>query len=47
MAGDQFSLADGAGFTIIRAYQKSLDWRPDRPLAVQAVGYQPSGWRSS
>jgi GST-like protein len=33
MAGDHFSLADVAGFTIIRAYQPSMDWRPERRLA--------------
>jgi GST-like protein len=32
MAGDHFSLADVAGFTIIRAYQPSIDWRPERRL---------------
>jgi GSH-dependent disulfide-bond oxidoreductase len=32
MAGADFSIADVAGFTIVRAYKNALDWRPERPL---------------
>ena len=28
------SLADVAGFTIVRAYRKALDWRPERALVL-------------
>jgi GSH-dependent disulfide-bond oxidoreductase len=44
MAGDHYSLADVAGFTITRAYQRHLDWRPDRELVrwFDRVGSRPA-----
>jgi glutathione S-transferase len=32
MAGNSFSLADIAGFTIILAYRSRIEWRPDQAL---------------
>ncbi len=43
MAGSQFSLADVAGSTVIRAYQKDVDWSAERPLVqwFERVGGRP------
>jgi GSH-dependent disulfide-bond oxidoreductase len=32
MAGDEFTIADIAAFTVIRAFRERFDWQPDRAL---------------